>query len=136
MNAFRLTLLFIFFFFSSPSNAQNVALIGSSEEFILQSVKGYSSVESRGIEHEEFDVLVFSDKGRELSFYFTFFRGDKVCSYVKIDASPLMLKDEFAYIKTHFTNVRDNIWENASKTVHLDIIQGADRSVILAKALR
>lgn len=116
--------------------AQTVNLIGASEEFILQNVKGYSSVESRGIEHEEFDVLVFEDKRRQLSFHFTFYKGGKVCSYIRNEGTAIFLKDEIDYIKANFKHIGAGVWENTARTVQVDIMNRPDQLVIMTKALR
>lgn len=136
MTCLRTALSIFLCLFSFLSNAQTTQLIGASEEYILENVKGYASVEERGIEHEEFNVLVFEDKERELSFYFTFYRGGKVCSYIKNTAPLPALKDEINFIKTNFINTRDNIWENADKTVQVHINTSEGQGAIVVKELR
>lgn len=136
MNFLRTTGIILLCLISFLSHAQTTQLIGASEEFILENVKGYSSVEERGIEHEEFNVLVFEDGGRELSFYFTFYRGGKICSYIKNTAPLSALKEEISYIKKNYTNTRDNIWVNAAKTVQVAINTSAGQASIVAKEIR
>ena len=136
MTSFRLVFIAILFLISFTSKAQTVSLIGTSEEFILENVKGYASFQARGIEHEEFDVLVFEDKDRELSFYFTFYRGEKICSYIKNRAPISALKEEIDFIKTNFKNIKDNIWENASKAVQVQVTEFDGQGTVLAKAIR
>lgn len=53
MTYLRNAFLILLCFFALASNAQTVQLIGTSEQFILEIVKGYDSVEERGLEHEE-----------------------------------------------------------------------------------
>ncbi len=136
MTCLRTAIIILFCFVSSLSRAQTTQLIGASEEFILENVKGYTTVEERGIEHEEFNVLVFEDGRRELSFYFTFYRGGKVCSYIKNTAPLPALKDEINFIKSNFSNTRDNVWENASKTVQVQINTFEGQGSIVVKELR
>lgn len=136
MTCSRTALIIFFCLFSFLSSAQTTQLIGASEEYILENVTGYASVEERGIEHEEFNVLVFEDKGRELSFYFTFYRGGKICSYIKNTAPLPALKDEINFIKANFVNTRDNIWENADKTVQVHINTSEGQGAIVVKELR
>src|SRR6476620_9336240 len=111
-------------------SGQTAAFIGTSEEFILENVKDYESVQQRSIEHEEFDVLVFGDKNRELSFYFTFYKGAKVCAYIKHDAPLPALKEEIDSIKSSMIQVKDNIWQSADKSVQAEIAGSQDRALI------
>ncbi|WP_411273282.1 hypothetical protein [Daejeonella sp.] len=136
MNFLRTTGIILFCLIPFLSHAQTTQLIGASEEFILENVKGYASVEERGIEHEEFNVLVFEDGGRVLSFYFTFYRGGKICSYIKNTAPLHALEEEIRFIKANFTNTRDNIWVNAGKMVQVQINTTESHGSIVAKELR
>ncbi|MES3017801.1 MAG: hypothetical protein V4721_08485 [Bacteroidota bacterium] len=136
MKHFRIISILIFVFVSVAAQAQTVQLIGTSEEFILENVKGYPSVEERSLEHEEFNILVFENKDDELSFYFTFFRGGKVCSYIKKSGSPLALKEDIDYIKSHFKNTSDNFWENPEKTIRAEIVKRDGLEILLMKAVR
>lgn len=118
--------------------SQTTALIGASQEFILENVRGYPLVEERGLEHEEFDVLVFEDKekNRELSFFFTFYRGEKVCNFIKNKAPLADLTEELDFIKTRFHNSKGNIWENQSKTIEVQLTESGGYATIIAKAIR
>ncbi len=136
MTPFRLVFVAVLFLVSFDSKAQTVSLIGTSEEFILENVKGYASFQARGIEHEEFDVLVFEDKDRELSFYFTFYRGEKICNFIKNTAPLPALKTEIDFIRANFKNIKDNIWENAAKTIQVQIDEAVGRGIVLAKEIR
>lgn len=136
MALFRSVLVLLFFLGPFASEGQTVTLIGTSEEFILDNVKGYPSVQVRGMEHEEFDVLVFEDKDRELSFHFSFYKGEKVCSFIRCGAPLAALKDEIAFIKANLLQVRENIWENSGKTVQAVITAKDDIGIILIKAMK
>ena len=136
MKCLHAFLLFLFCSLPFLANAQTTQLIGASEEYILENVKGYSTVEERGIEHEEFNVLVFEDGARELSVYFTFYKGGKICSYIKNSAPIAALADEIKFIKANFTNTRDNIWQNASKTLQVQINTSEGQGSIVVRELR
>ena len=136
MTSFRAALLILLCLVSFASNAQIIQLIGTSEEFILENVKGYNSVEEKGLEYEEFNVLVFEDKNRELAFYFTFYRGDKICNYIKSTAPLSALKEEIQHIKSNFKNIRDNVWENSSGKTQAVIRASNGLGVIMLKELR
>jgi len=136
MTYLRATCLAILFLSSITSQAQTIELIGTSEDFILENVKGYPSVKERSLEHEEFNVLVFEDQGRELSFYFTFYRGGKVCSYIKSIAPVSAMKTEVDFIKANFTNIKDNVWENAAKTVQVQISESERQVIMWVKEIR
>ncbi len=136
MTYFRPALIFFLFLSSIASQAQTVKLIGTSEEFILENVKGYTSVEERALEHEEFNVLVFEDQDRELSFYFTFYRGAKVCNYIGYKAPLSVLNEEIKLIKANLKNIRDNIWENSEKTAQVEIREANGIGFLIIKQLR
>lgn len=133
LRTFLVSLLCFAAFFA---DAQTTQLIGASEEYILENVKGYSIIEKRGIEHEEFNVLVFEDGPRELSFYFTFYKGGKICNYIKNTAPLPVLEDEIKFIKAHYINIRDNIWQNASKTLQVQIGSSEGQGSIVVRELR
>jgi hypothetical protein len=99
-------------------------------------VTGYNTVEERGLEHEEFNILVFEDKERELAFYFTFYRGDKICNYIKCTAPLSALKEEIHYIKSNFKNIKDNVWESSSRRTQAVISETNGLGVITLKELR
>lgn len=128
--------LLLFCLLSFLTNAQTTKLIGASEGFILDNVEGYSTVVERGMEHEEFNVLVFEDKGRELSFYFKFYQGVKICNYIKNTAPLTALMDEIKFIKENFENIRNNIWENTAKTIQVEITSLSGQGSIVVKELR
>lgn len=136
MTHFRPAFIFILILSSFVCQAQTVQLIGTSEENILENVKGYPSVNERALEHEEFNVLVFEDQDRELSFYFTFYRGDKVCNYIKNKAPLSVLKEEIKLIKANLKNIRDNIWENSEKTAQVEIRESNGIGFLIIKQLR
>ncbi len=122
--------------FRAQAQTQTTSLIGTSEEFILENVKGYASVEERGLEHEEFNVLVFEDKDRELSFFFTFYRGAKICSFIKNKAPIASLKQEIDLIQSNFKKVKDNVWEKPDKSVQVQINEEEGIGVIIVKEIR
>ena len=136
MISFRTAFSILLCLFSLATNAQTVQLIGASEEFIPENVKGYNSVKEKGLEHEEFNVLVFEDKSRELAFYFTFYRGNKICNYIKSTAPLSALKEEIQHIKSYFKNIRDNVWENSSGKTQAVISESNGLGVIMLKELR
>ncbi|MEJ7692748.1 hypothetical protein [Daejeonella sp.] len=136
MSYFRPVLILILILGSFISRAQTVQLIGTSDDFILENVKGYDSVEERSLEHEEFNILVFEGKDKELSFYFTFFRGEKVCSYIKNTGKPSALNEEILFVKSHFKNTKDNIWESSGKSIQAEITEKNGFALLLVKALR
>lgn len=135
MNLLRPLLSTVFIFTTFLAFGQTEKLIGTTDDFIIENISGYATVEERGIEHEEFNVLVFEDQERELSFYFTFYKGAKVCNYIKLSAPLPAIKSEIDYIKSNFTNTSANIWVNASKTVQIQINEKEGRGLILTKPL-
>lgn len=136
MNYIRPVFTIFLFLASFAARSQTLQLIGTSEQYILENVKGYDAVEEQAIEHEEFNVLVFEDKDRELSFYFTFFRGDKVCNYIKKKAPVSALKEEIAHIKSTLKSINEKTWENAEKTVQVEISETDGNGLLLIKWLR
>lgn len=136
MTYFRPILILVLILSSFVSLAQSVHLIGASDEFILENVKGYDSVEEKSLEHEEFNILVFEGKGQELSFYFTFYRGAKICSYIKNIGPSSILKDEIAYIQSNFKRIGDNIWQNSEKTIQAEVSKRSGLDLIMIKSLR
>lgn len=136
MICLRTVFSILLFLFSLAVNAQSIQLIGASEEFILENVKGYNSVEEKGLEHEEFDILVFEDRDRELAFYFTFYRGGKVCNYIKSTAPLSASREDILYIKSNFKNIRDNVWENSSGKTRAVISENNGLAVITMRELR
>lgn len=136
MNSLKLIIIAVMLLVSSASRAQNIPLIGQSEEFILENVKGYASVEERAFEHEEFDVLVFEDQGRELSFYFTFYRGEKVCNFIKNRGPASSMKEEVDLVKSTYTRIKDNVWENAEKTIQVQLSEIDGEMGMVIKGVR
>ena len=136
MSSFKQIFIVLLVFSSFRAAAQIPSLIGTTEEFILENVKGYASVQQRGIEHEEFEVLVFEDKERELSFHFTFYRGEKVCNYIKSEAPLSTLKKELDFIHNNFNKVSDKIWENKTRTVQVQINEVGGQVVMVVKGIR
>lgn len=136
MAYFRLAFTAVFVFISFGLQAQTVSLIGASEEFILENVRGYAISEHRAIEHEEFDVLVFEDKDREVSFFFTFYKGAKICSFIKNRAPLPSLGKEIDYVQTNFRKIQENIWEKPDKRAQVQISESDGMVVILAREIR
>jgi len=136
MTCVRPSFIFILFVISFASQAQTEKFIGKSEEFILENVKGYSSVEARMIEHEEFNVLVFEADKRELSFYFTFYRGAKVCNFIKNRGPFSVLREEIENIKANFHKTGNNDWENSAKTVNVKFDDSGGQNVLVFSQIR
>lgn len=136
MNFLRLVFVFALFIFSYSANAQNISLLGKTDEFIMESVTGYSKVYERALEHEQFNILVFEDGERELSFYFTFYQGGKVCEYIR-SYTPLSKESEdVKIVRSTFTNIKDNVWQNANKTVEARITGSPTESILVLKNVR
>ncbi len=136
MDYFKQALAVIFVLISCTLQAQTVSLIGTSEEFILENVTGYGLAEHRPIEHEEFDVLVFEDKDRELSFFFTFYKGAKICSFIRNRAPMASLEQEIKFIQGTFKKIQEDIWEKPDKSAQVKISEFDGIGVIVAREIR
>lgn len=121
----RLTVISVFVLLSLSSQAQNLSLIGTPEEFIIDQVSGYRHMEERALEHEEYPMLVFTDTDKELDFYFSFYRNEKICDMIRVIAPEEVLKEDLDSIRSGFTNVKDKIWENQARTVRVQLSEEA-----------
>lgn len=129
----RLAVISALVFISFSSEAQNLSLIGKPEEFIIDQVSGYKNMEERALEHEEYPMLVFTDTDKELDFYFSFYRNEKICDMIRVSAPEEALREDLDSIKSDFTNVKDKIWENQAHTVRVQFSEevGNNRKLIM-----
>ena len=136
MKFLRSALLFSLFILSFAAKAQNISLLGKTDEYIMESVTGYAKVYERALEHEQFNILVFEDGERELSFYFTFYQGGKVCEYIRSYTPISKESEDVKIVRSTFTNIKDNVWQNADKTVEARITGSPTESILVLKNVR
>ena len=136
MNLFKITLLFLFVLITYSSKAQNVSLLGKTDEFIMESVTGYASVQERALEHEQYNILVFEDKDRELSFYFTFYQGQKICDLIRSISPVDKESEDVKLVKNTYIKKEGNVWENPEKTVQARITVTGEEIVLTLRNLR
>jgi hypothetical protein len=136
MRFYKLTFIFLLYLIPFSSQAQNVSLLGKTDEFIMESVTGYASVHERALEHEQYPILAFEDKDRELSFYFTFYQGQKVCDLIR-SVNPVSNEPaDVKLVKTTYNKGEGNIWENPEKTVQARITVTDNEVILTLRNLR
>jgi len=113
-----------------------ISWIDKSEYFIIEHVKGYDFMEERGLEHQQFDILVFGDKDRELSFFFTFYQGEKICNRIISRAPAAAFKNDLAEIGVTFTKISNNTWENVDKTIMVTADQVDEMMTIVVRGAK
>lgn len=136
MGYFKLAIAAILVLISCQLQAQTVSLIGTSEEYILQTVTDHGPAQYRALEHEEFDILVFEESDRELSFFFTFYKGSKVCSFIRSRAPIASLEQEINFIKKNFIKIGDGVWEKQDKSSQVTITVSDGIGLIVAREIR
>lgn len=138
MNFIKTIVCAVLVFVSSSLCAQVplTSLIDKTEEFITEQVEGYETVRDQPLEHEQFDVLIFEDKQRELSFFFTFYRGDKLCNMIRSVGPTAGFKNELNTITKTFSKVDNNRWENADKTIQVRIEEVDGLTTMVVKGVK
>jgi hypothetical protein len=136
MRYFKLAFAAIFALLSGQLQAQTVSLIGTSEENILETITDHGPAQYRALEHEEFDILVFEEKERELSFYFTFYKGGKICSFIRSRAPLISLQQEINFIQENFRKIGDDLWEKPDKSLQVKITVSDGIGLLVAREIR
>ncbi len=116
-----LSIIPLLLFISCISKAQNLSLIGKPEQFAVEQLSNYKDIEERAIEHEEYPMLIFRDADKELEMYFSFYRNEKICDMVRVNATAADLKEDLDVIKSDFTSVQDKTWENSTHTIRVKV---------------
>ncbi len=118
---FRLLLFALFLTISFTAQAQLATFPGKPEAYIYESLSDCELLEEQSLEHQEFDILVCSARDHEISVFYRFYKGDKVCSTVRAIGRKSAFTRELDYIFANFRKKENGSYEDPNGLVTVSI---------------